>query len=414
MRSRVTRAFCAVLIAAIVLAGQWSAALAVEVKAAFTRTEDPVILKGSDLPWLLGAPADRLRVVSFREGLMVPVPFQIDPADDKGEMIFRKIVKGAKFIDNLKAAPSRPLGKNDELVLMAGDLGDRADASTLPPGPAVEVTVTDPLDQTKAWAYVLFPSKDAPKISDEKYVRYIPDTDTVVSNHLNFGFTDPKYPMVLTLLALGDGLADPAGLTDLLDRFSMELAGTFKLGLGKVVRRETDLIQVVAGYNEGAVRVVKLLRYSVILIGKLDSPSVERLNASYRSCLSFPNDVSVPFSPGVILEDAGFNLSLDFTSAAKGAKVYHSLFADPIIVDGKMDEAEKEFGKGFPKWAVMSSGFGGIVAVVKVDDSLLKIPGVTTELTYVDDAGLRSEGEDEPGAYGKIGWRFSGLNNLPA
>jgi hypothetical protein len=398
--------------AVLLLAGALDA-VSGEGKATLDRTEDPIILKGSDLPGLLGSPGNRVRVMAVRDGALVPVPFQIDPVDDKGKMIFRKVIKSGGFVDNPDAEASRPIGKNDELVFMAGDLGDRAAPGALPPGPAVEIELTDPLDKSRGWAYAVCPEGPLPPLSNVRYVRYLPGRDTVVSSHLNFGFTDPEYPAVLTFLAIGDGISDPDGLVDLLDRFRMEISATFKLGLGTVVRRETDLVQAVAGYNEGPVRVVKLLRYSVLLIGSIPSPSVERMNASYRSAIVFPNDVSVPFSPGVVLEDGVFNLCFDFTSDLKGSKMYHAQFPEPILVNGKMEEAEERFASGFPLWAVMSAPFGGVVGVVDVEEHFLKIPGVVPELTYLDDSSFLTEGEDAPGTYGSIGWRFGGLNHLP-
>ncbi len=382
-------------------------------KAGLCRTEDPVVLSGADLPGLVGRPESTIRVMAVRNGVLAPVPFQVDPFDEKGRMIFRRVSSEGGFTDNPKLKPSRQLGGHDELVFMAGDLGGRAGAGMLPQGAAVEVEVVDPLDKGRAWAYVISPAGNAPELSGKVYVRYVPEEDTVFSTHLNFGFTDPAHPAVLTFLALGDGISDPDGLVDLLDSFRMELGVTLKYDLATIVRRQTDLRQSVALFNEGPVRVVRLLRYSVLLVGNIPSPSVDRLNASYRSCISFPNDVSVPFKPGLILEQGTFDLHFDLTRNAVGTSMYHELNPESIIVDGRMDRHEGSFAQGFPLWAAMVNPFGGIVGVVDVRREFLQIPGVSSELTYLDDSSVLMEGEDDPGTYGRIGWRFSGLHNLP-
>ena len=112
------------------------------------RTIDPVTIGGEYFTNLLGTDIRRLRLFSFRRGSRIPIPFQMDQQDSKGDWVWDiAYTEGwppsdSAFNEAWSPAWERseayvgvqddedPPGKqlldgNDVLVFMARDLGDR-------------------------------------------------------------------------------------------------------------------------------------------------------------------------------------------------------------------------------------------------------------------------------------------------
>ena len=123
----------------------------VSVDSSLTRQDDPVVIVGSSLPDLTGEPLNEIFVYAYQGITPTQIPFQIDERDAGGMYV---------------AAEDGQLDDNDELVFMAMDAGAWADSPSLDVGgtaitPTYVITLTDPISDTRAWAYVfcLAPSR---------------------------------------------------------------------------------------------------------------------------------------------------------------------------------------------------------------------------------------------------------------
>lgn len=113
---------------------------------AWTRTLDPAIVAGSQLPLFSGVTLGDLFAYAYRDGVWTEVPFQFDEVDATGAYVVTEDGK---------------LDSNDELVFMAADLGGTAapyewlDDISSQGYPRYEVEITNPLNTAeKGWVYV--------------------------------------------------------------------------------------------------------------------------------------------------------------------------------------------------------------------------------------------------------------------
>jgi hypothetical protein len=166
------------------------------------RSLDPVILKGQNLPALLGKDTIGFRFYAFNadEISWYPVPFQIDEVTavrDSGYYAYKNTV----------------LDPMDELVFMARDLGDRAgervwyDEATAVQCPRYEIAVQNPVTNALGYLYVYW-SPFLP-ISSHSYISYA--NETVYASSYEAGQDVGKAGGLLTSLVIparagGDGL----------------------------------------------------------------------------------------------------------------------------------------------------------------------------------------------------------------
>jgi len=163
------------------------------------RSLDPVVLKGQNLPAMLGKDIIGFRLYAFNgdELSWYPVPFQID-----------EDVNGSYYgISNTILDPK------DELVFMARDLGDRAgeriwdEEATAVQNPRYEIAVTNPVSGATGYLY-LYWSASLPK-SGVSYMNYT--NETVYAPKYVAGQDTNKAGGLLTDLTIptaagGDGL----------------------------------------------------------------------------------------------------------------------------------------------------------------------------------------------------------------
>jgi len=107
----------------------------------FRRWPDPVVADCGLFPRLLGKEVRFLRLYARRDGAFLPIPFQVDEKDAKGNFV---------LLSGKEANPRDANGlldKGEELVFMARDCGDRVRPEGLPPGieHSEELRLQDPL-----------------------------------------------------------------------------------------------------------------------------------------------------------------------------------------------------------------------------------------------------------------------------
>lgn len=189
----------------------------------WTRSLEPVIVTGDQLPLFDGIALDELFVYAYTGGSWQPVPFQFDKVDANGAYS-----TGTGLLD-----------ANDELVLMAMDLGDEAgvwqwiaDADSRN-HPRYQVQVTNPLLPTEqGWAYVYRSTTMVPTPLPD-YVRWDTTNEQIAATTYKMGFDPASHAGVESLELNGSGV-------DVMDRTKIRLTATCETFVGPIAVTLTE------------------------------------------------------------------------------------------------------------------------------------------------------------------------------
>jgi hypothetical protein len=172
----------------------------------WTRTLEPVILSGHQVPSYLGFDVENVFAYTYKNGDWEQIPFQIDEINGNGDYVFE---------DGL-------LDDNDELVFMAMDVGEIAGQgswisdSVSQNNPRYQITVINPLNTEETGFVYLYSSNTINKTYDA-YVDW-DDTEQLI--------TAGSYKLGLGTLFQGiDHLELNGHGLDVLDRSKFRLAG---------------------------------------------------------------------------------------------------------------------------------------------------------------------------------------------
>jgi hypothetical protein len=253
------------------------------------RPYDPIVLSTAALAGLTDREPDHYRLLALRDGVLMPVPFQIDARDADGTY-------------QLGDAP-RAFDDDDELVFMAKDLGARRALEPLAAaGPVVELTVTDPVTGTQGWAY-LVRGPGTPRPAAGPYATYDTARDEVRASAYRVRYPPGSnfFASMETTNAVGGG--------PLLARMTMRIEPTFSLLFARWSPRLTEesFTTVIAGVRNGPVRAIVRARQSLEL-GRLlpDVPAGDVYTFYYANAFVTPSRFEVPPPLLPILEDFHF------------------------------------------------------------------------------------------------------------
>jgi hypothetical protein len=247
------------------------------------RVHDPVVLTTAALGRLSDSHTAAWRLYRLEAGRPVPIPFQFDPVDARGDVI-------------VDAPEQFELSANDQLVFMARDIGDRApNGWWLAGGDAVlEIEVAEPVHAGRGWAYLVHFADHAPAPSAERYVTYDRATNRARSAFYEVEYA-PRRNFFTGLRILpaagGDG-------RNLLQQTRMLGRPTFRLLLADLTLgfTEQDSIVAVDGVRTGPVRVVRRVRLSVDLGHHFpDLPSGTVYTYHYLTSYTTPSRMGIPW-----------------------------------------------------------------------------------------------------------------------
>jgi hypothetical protein len=322
----------------------------------FTRREDPVVIRGADLAPLAGHPTQALRLLSVRQGQLVPVPFQIDMFDAGRRPILKRVREreNRPWQVNPALALHPTFEAADELVLLARDLGPRADPAQLPTRFAVEIVATDTNTGASAYTYLLELGTNAPFASVD-YISYDPERRMVQSHELSHGCRDAKHPAVLDYLSIGDS-------SNLISRLQTRLRVSTFFGCINMNRDENDIQARVLSYTDGPVRILLSQDSRVTSVFWMQSDWVERLIVSYPTRIEVPTHIKIPFRPGLLLSGARAQMILGFNAAASNLVVQHPAVKEPIPLSIGAPVVEREVDLSVhPKCWIWGPGIGLMV-----------------------------------------------------
>lgn len=379
-----------------------------------TRQEDPVELKGAGLAGVTGSEITSLSVMRFIQNRFEAVPFQVDECHPDGTYAYLAGEEASRDSD-----PAFDI--NDELVFMAGDLGDRVTAADLPDGitAAIEIQVTDPLDRGRGWAYLIRYPGPAPR-SPVDYVsvalnpeqnrkQFIGKSGTGEGFIMGAPF-DTLCPDELRFISGGEKYSG-----DILDKLKIRGRLVTRFLLSFNLKLDSLIKSRLLGYTDGRVRVI-YNGSGYFKLGFIEIPGqgIEYVKA-YRRIFNERITFSLPFTFDSMLKEFPLMGRMDFNELALGYQLYTNL--DPsvvIILDGQTSQVEQQLDFSSPcSWIAGYGLLGGLVFrmyFLKDDPEWNK---VSLNLYLNEDSAFKDKPEDHPGELA-AGIDVQGMEKLKA
>ena len=242
-----------------------------------TRQHAPVVITGGLLSELISSSLDEIFVYAYQDTTLTQIPFQVDERDAGGMYVVTE---------------DGQLDDNDELVFMAMDGGGWENNPSLDVGgtlitPTYVITLTDPLSDTHAWAYI-FRSGDLTYSVSADYVSYDGGDDRISSSGLyTIGF-NATYAF-RDYLTLGDSSLD------LLDRDKLRITGTVTIPPFppvSIFANEQDITKDSVRVIDGPVRVTRVSTSTFTVLG--ESAQISTTLFAYHSLVVQPAMIVVP------------------------------------------------------------------------------------------------------------------------
>lgn len=327
-----------------------------------TRGLEPIIVRGDQVPALVGVPVAQVRVYREAAGAWQIIPSQVD------EMT---------AADEYTAAEDGRLDANDEVVFMAGDLGDAAttaitEALTIAPF-WYQITVSDPLGPAQqGWAYVVYDLSGGAATDD--YVDYDSGTLRVNADNYVLGWAT-DHPGVDYLSLFGG--------PDVLDRTKVRVR--FHIGpLQGTVTEDSDLFNPpppVTPVIDGPVRAI-VRRGSATLL-------------AYKSFLETRTPISLSGLPPLVVIDE-VRVSTDLAATAANGTYYNENVPTGVTIDGVPDTVPPT--PFTQPWRQVSLASGTIVQVADVSGA-----GGTLAHYYKDDSATDPKDTGDKQSFGDSG-----------
>lgn len=352
------------------------------------RSLEPVIIKGNSLHGFLGTPLQQIFVYSYSNGNWHQVPSQID-----------EISQGSYV-----STDDGLLSNDDEVVLMAGDLGEKYSGSLIISGSLLiepqwyEVEVTDPTTNERGWAY-LFQSKTLSQTNTTDYADFDLTMQRIIAKDYEIGLAASHAGIDYLTLNGGD---------DILDRFKLRASVRFGL-LEFPPISENDLGNPEANLiKDGPIRVLfnQIAERDVTIGISTNEVSVKNTYLAYAGMMQTSAASSFTLTQsGVSLESV--RTSFDLNKNASGSKFYNgNTDVTGVTIDGIADSVNTTPAS---PWSQISHSSGRMIQIT--DASLV---GGTQTNYYCDDAGATTEecdastktGDDV--SYGDFGYSISG------
>jgi hypothetical protein len=360
------------------------------------RIWQPLIAKGAQFPALLGTRIDRLEVFAAHGGKLAPIPFQVD-----------EVLPDGSYVLPDGPAPNRAehpgiLVNEDEIVMMMGDLGERALGNPrMPPG-AQEIEVDDPLGGAPRYAYLA--GVDAPVRSPIRYIEYASGRDVIETDHYRISFTH-EFP---TDFAIQERMH--SGAPNLIDRFKVRVRARV-LGFFRFTLDEDDVHNRLLAWRAGPIRVIRRLSHSADLIFGIRSPQVMSANSFYRDYIDNPFKLHFPWVPRLLFGDIHLRIDLDFTRLDGYRLLWSGMKGPPLAIGDGAGERKLAAEDPPPRvtW-IAFEGRGRVIVQTLAPNNDLSL--LDRRLYFRDDPRVPDPPERVRGEHPGIGYVLTGWEGL--
>ncbi len=363
-----------------------------------------VVLDGPVTADLQQAPLASIRAMALTEKGFQSIPFQIDERLPDGGFVTER----GKFT---KDDTPGVLDGEDEIVVMARDVGFRAPKTAWPQGvlKSSEIQVTDPTTGATGFVYLFaFGSTAVPRLSERRYISYDATKDMVSSDTYQIGF-DHKYPLIINY-GVFKRMNDAGRDQNVIDRLKVRIKAITSAGV-TITRNEEEFDQALTGVKVGPVRVVRTLELSVS-IPPMPKVSITANFQIYADYADIPVDFTIPGLVNLFLKDMTVDVGVDFDKM-KGITFATLERPKGTYVDGQQPQNERDIPMGSEEWFMMQ-GRGLNTFVVFELDKELKKRKLKKEIHFMDSDTGSNPPESIPGQLPEIGFELSQWGGLEA
>jgi hypothetical protein len=358
-----------------------------------------IVLKGAQMPQLLGVAENRLEVLALRQGRFEPIPFQVDEVLPDGS--YALPYGPEPVIDDSPGI----LDRDDEIAMMFSDLSERAKPQDRLPFGACEVSALDPLSGVRRYAYIAAVS--SPRSSPVSYVSYDPAASRIDGASYRITFRR-DYPVGLALKnARDEWSANLIAGAEVRVTARVLMFFTLHFGANGVNNR-------VLAWHTGPIRVIRRVSHSVNLMFGIRSPRVVSSETFYRNYSEDSFVAQVLWVPRVFFGDVRVRSWLDFIGV-NGFTLSWSGMDGPGLVIGSADVhglAELQRDPPHVQWIALR-GDGKIVMQTFMPSTDLAV--IRPQLYYYCGGTVDTQvAASCTGATRQIGYLMTGWENLPA
>ena len=364
------------------------------------RFYDPIEIRAEILEELMGEKISELSLYSFSNGSFRQIPFQFDEWTEDGYLVFDQGEEANAELGN------GILDRQDMLVFMARDAGDRVSRDLWPEGASkgVEVEILDPLTDERGWCYLLQFPESAPEnsfpipvtVDDTEMFISKGSTYSIVGTNITSGKRVYKTLINKHIWVTPEGGGDGK---DFIDRMKFRVSASLLFGMIRTGFNEDDFIGATSKYKIGPVRSIIREWFGISLPFGLRSPKIS-LDAYIYDTMVFGGAViKVPFNPGYILTNYKMNMGYDLHYPnAFGMRWYNSNNTEGFLVDGVTSPMEAQFDGKFDNWRCIVGPNGWIVHRATWDEHYFSQADL--KLHFTDDLENHQPPEYHPGSLG--------------
>lgn len=362
-----------------------------------------IVLKGAQVPRLVGSVESRLEVLAIHDGHVAPIPFQVDEVLPDGRYA---LTDGPEPL-----ADDSPgiLDRDDEIAMMLSDLGDRAEPlpRELPSG-ALEIEASG---ASGAHRYAYIAAVPSPRLNPVSYVSYDSARNRVDAAGYRMAFRG-DFPIELALRKSGGGIT-PSLIDGSEVRATARVLALFKLRLSG-----NGVSNRVLAWHAGPIRLIRRVSHSVRLVFGIKSPRVLSGEIFYRDYAEDSFVARVLWVPRALFGDVQVHTWLDFVGVGGFTLSWSAMKGRPLELGA--GNAQQDIRRDPPevKWLALT-GRGKIVMQTFTPSP--DLAALRRRLYYCDGAaadGSRDLSWDaSPGCSGaalQIGYLITGWENLAA
>ncbi len=363
--------------------------------AACTSRHSLTVLRGNQLPELLGSRIDGIRLYRSDDGQLRPVPVQIDRKDEANRYL----------LEDEAAEAGAVLGENDEIVFLQAETGDR-----LPDGGSsqalVELELTGAPGQPAAWLYAQA-AAPADDTDFDHSVRYYPESNSVRTDLYTIGFS-ASHPFLINSLSWK--LPDR-------DDWSPDISDTMKIrhqgslfGFMDFRRTQDDYQSRLVAVKGGPLRVILRTENRVRIWWKLDTPALYIDYVMMPDGFVMDSIIDIPFNIGLFMSDLETLTTVDWNQSPDLPALFISspYTGSPLPVNGSMSPKKWHFSGLHGDHFAVSSIWGTL-------DTRLEIPPefpLEASLYLRDNVTQPDPPEERIGQFGNVGFLTTGWENI--
>ncbi len=355
---------------------------------------DPVIISGSDIPKMIATEIDGLRMFSYRAGVYEPIPFQVDQRNSNGDWVWDVALDQEKTFDDEDIKGKKIFDENDLLVFLSKDIGEKgvSPRKYLNSVLVMEIEVIEPATNSTGWTYLAFYDTDIPKVSQVRYMNYIPDEQRIIS---------PIYEVVYSKDHIGVLKEMKLNGQLIMDRIKFRINAKFKLGFVKIPLNFNE--EDPTGYIDGSIMgPVRILQRAVVSMRLPLGLKISDINCDH---LYYPEHYEVPllFSISSLVKKASLLLSADYIKYPF-QKVHSNGDKLPLILGENSSETLQSILNMEGDWIALSGNLGSVLNMVKLPDNIEE--DCTVKPYMLDDPNGKNIPENYLGSEPEVGFEI--------